>query len=393
MELEREPLDIDEFPPNLQKHVQEGAPEKMKMMAAQGMVPAPPAQQVQLLYQLHFDDDVAGEVVDALEEMPENVIVGVVEEDQPAGLLDWIAEVRDEPSVLEAIVLDGDTADETLCYLAETADGETCRIISNNEVRILGSPQIIQALYKNPEVGQATVDQLIELAQRNEVDLSQFPELSQAVKGVQADDDEGLDDDEFQQLLDEETQKAGVEEEKLKKLDEEDLTRAQRERLEKEVSEKIDFDDEEEDGDAEADQEEGTGRDDIRQKIREMNVGQKIRLATVGSREAIKQLVKDPNKLVHEAAIESPRIKLGDVKRLSSKKSLPEGVIEHIAQNRDWTSDYEVMTNLVHNPKAPLSEVSTFLKRMRRNDLKKVQRDRDVPHQVRRMAKRRLKQK
>ena len=386
MELERQPLPIDSFPPNLQNHITDEAPQKMKMMAAQGMVPAPPVQQVQVLYQLHFDDGLNDAVVDTLTGMPTNVLLQVVGDEQPAGLLDWLAGICDDPQILEAIVLNDSTADATLCKLAETTEGSIGEIIANNQVRVLRSPDIIQALYRNADVGMATVDKLIELALRNDVDLSPFPDLSQAVKGAQADDDEGLDESEYQALLDQESQKASGEEEKLDKLENENLTRSEREKLQEEVASTL-----EDDSEAEDEEEESRGRENVREKIRNMNVGQKIRLATVGSREAIKILVKDPNKLVHMAAIDSPRIKLGDVKRLSSKKSLPDGVIEYIAKNRNWTSDYEVMVNLVHNPKTPLSEVSSFLKRLRHNDLKKVQRDRNISHQVQRMAKRMIK--
>ncbi len=391
MEFEREPLAIDAFPPNLQNHIKEDAPQKLKMMAAQGMVPAPPAQQVPMLYQLHFDDGVADVVADSLKGMPANVLVPVVQQEQPPGLLDWIADCRDDREVLEAIVLNSNTADATLYHLAGSADADICRIIANNQVRVLGAPAIIEALYTNPDVGMATVDKLIDLAGRNDVDLSEFPQLSKAVKGARADDNEGLDDEEFRQVLGEEAQKAGTEKTKLDKLEDDSLTRSEREKLEEELAADLDLEEEEED--QEEEQKPGRGRENVGAKIRDMNVGQKIRLATVGSREAIKILIKDPNKLVHSAAIASPRIKLGDVKRLSSNKSLPDGVIKYIAKNRNWTSDYEVMVNLVHNPKAPLSEVTNFLKRMRHNDLKHVQRDRNISHQVRRMAKRLMKQR
>lgn len=376
MELERQPLPIDSFPPNLQQHVGDDAPEKMKMMAAQGMVPAPPEQQIQLLYQLHFDDGLGETVEDSLKGMPANVLSGAVGADQPAGLLDWIADIHDDPEVLEPLILNDATADATICRLAETAEGHLCEIISNNQVRVLRSPAIIAALYRNPEVGMATIDKLIDLARGNDVDLSEFAELHQATKAAEADEDDGIDDAEFEALLEQEASKRVEEREKLDKLEDDSLTRSEREKLEKELAEDPEEDDR-----------------PIRQKLRDMNVGQKIRLATCGSREAIKLLVKDNNKLVHEAAIASPRIKLGDVKRLSSKKSLPDGVIEYIAKNREWTSDYEVAVNLVNNPKTPLSEASSLMKHLRSNDLRKLTRNREVPHQVQRMAKRMMKRR
>ncbi|MFB6350324.1 MAG: hypothetical protein ABEK29_00835, partial [Bradymonadaceae bacterium] len=120
----------------------------------------------------------------------------------------------------------------------------------------------------------------------------------------------------------------------------------------------------------------------------DMSVPQKIRLATCGSRQAIKKLVQDPNKLVHMAAIESPRLKPPDAIRLASRKSVPEGVVSYIANNREWTQNYECVKNLVYNPKTPVSDSMDLLNRLRNNDLKKLQQSRDVPHQVTRAAKR-----
>ena len=41
--LTRKPLDVAaNFPPTLHNHMSEGAPPPLKMMAARGMVPAPP---------------------------------------------------------------------------------------------------------------------------------------------------------------------------------------------------------------------------------------------------------------------------------------------------------------------------------------------------------------
>ena len=379
MELERKPLPVDSFPPNLQMHVKDDAPKKMKMMAAQGMVPAPPAQQVQVLYQLHFDDQFSSAVADSLAGMPPNVLKPIIEDDQPESILDWMGEVLDEPSLVEAIVLNKNTSDATIYTLAATANGQLCELISNNQVRVLRSPAIIEALYKNRDARMATVDKLIDLAERNDVDLSPFPELMTAAEAAQADEEAGIDDSEFSELLNEESDKVKEENKILEKLEDDSLTRSERDKLEKQVVKES---------------EEDSGRSgNIRQKIAKMNIAQKIRLATVGSREALKILVRDPNKLIHMAAIQSPRIKLGDVKRLSSNKSLPDGVINYMAKKRDWTSDYEVLVNLTMNPKTPLSEVTGFLKHLRKRDLRKLSRNRNVSHQVSRMAKRMMKRR
>ena len=382
-EFEREPLEISEFSGKLQQHVDPDAPAKMKMMAAQGMVPAPPAETVPLLYQLHFDDadNVTAEVEAAIGEMPENVLVGVVDDLEHAGMLDWIAEHRgDSQTVVETLLRNRATDNRTIAELASDADQDICEVIATNEMRILDAPQIIEQLYQNPNARMATVDRLIELAQRNGVKLEGLPGVQRALKAgkaVDEPDDKEISDEEFEKFLEQEVAQAEREEEKLDRLQDDDLTRSEREKLREEFEEGI------EEG------EEGESRRAITAAdLQDMTVPQKIRLATVGSRQSIKKLVQDPNKLVHMAAIESPRLKAPDAIRLASRKSVPEGVVSYIANNREWTQTYECVKNLVHNPKTPVSDSMELLKRLRNNDLKQLQRSRDVPHQVTRAAKR-----
>jgi hypothetical protein len=381
--LDREPLDESEIPAQLRKHVQPDAPTKQKMMAARGMLPAPPEQMILVLYQLTFDDnrDVQKAVRESLKDMPPNVLAPAVGKTQHEGVLDWIGRVRsDEQEIGEAIATNRATHDETIAKLARHAGKNLADIIATNQVRILRTPRIIESLYQNPEVGSATIDSLLELAQREDVELKGLPGVQQALKsGQDIFKGKSDQDEEFEKLLKQEAQRAEKEDEKFAKLEDEDLTRSQREKLRDEL---------------EADAEEGAEDEDeevddnrpMRVKLQDMSVSEKIRLATVGSREAVKLLVSDTNKLVHMAAIQSPRIKPADIKKFASNRSLPDGVIEYIAGNRDWTQKYDVVKSLVLNPKTPLRDTLKFLKHLRADDLQKVSRSRDIPHQVSRSA-------
>ena len=380
--LDREPLDAGAIPAQLQKHVQPDAPTKMKMMAARGMLPAPPEQMILVLYQLSFDNnkDVQKAVRGALKDMPPNVLVPAVGKTQFEGVLDWIGRVRaDEDEIGEAVATNKATHDETIARLARNAGKNLADIIATNQVRILRTPKIIEALYQNPEVGSATIDRLLELAQREDVELKGLPGVQQALKsGQDIFKGGGGDNPEFEKLLKQEAKRAEKEDEKFARLEDEDLTRSQREKLRDELE-------------AEAEEgEDGAAAEEdnrpMRVKIQDMSISDKIRLATVGSREAVKLLVSDTNKLVHMAAIQSPRIKPADIKKFASNRALPDGVIEYIAGNRDWTQKYDVTKALVLNPKTPLRDTLKFLKHLRADDLRKVSRSRDIPHQVSRSA-------
>lgn len=376
--LERAPLDASDFPSNLQKHVEPEAPPPMKMMAARGMVPAPPDVTLRVLYQLSLDQDrgVRGEARAALEQMPEQVLLPPIQAQQPAPVLDWVAEVRQEPALLEAVVLHKGVDDRTVATVASQASAKLCDIIATNQVRVLRSPFIIEQLYVNPNARMATVDRLIELAQRNDISFDGLPGLQDALDSGQ---DLGLGqdtgEDDFAELLQQEQERAAEEERELKeRLErEESMTRRERENLRTKEARK--------------EEEEEEDNRPMFVKLQDMSVGKKIRLATVGSREAVNQLVKDSNRLVHMAAIQSPRLKYNDIKKLSANKSAADGVIRYIANNRDWTRHYEIMVNLVNNPKTPMSEALRFLKHLRTNDLRQLQRNRNVPRQIARQAK------
>jgi hypothetical protein len=387
-EFEREPLDMSAIPEKLQKHVQPDAPAKLKMMAARGMLPAPPEQMVKILYQLQFDSDskVTGAAHDAIADMPPNVLGPAIQNADHPGLLDWVGDVRrDSDDIGTIVVRNAATHDHTVARLAEHADAELADVIATNQVRILRTPRIIESLYKNVAVSSATIDNLIELAQRNEVELKGLPGLADALKsGQNLFGDKGVNEDSFSALLKEESQRVEEQEEKRRKLEEdgEKMTRSQREELRQEL-------DSGDDGAAskDGDEEPDAGRKSVHAELADLSIAQKIRLATVGTREKIKVLVRDQNKLVHMAAIKSPRVKPGDIAKFAGNKALPENVIEYIATNRDWTRNYDVVKNLVNNPKTPLKDTMKFLKHLRQNDLRDVQRSRDVPHQVSRAAK------
>jgi hypothetical protein len=379
---ERKPLEISSFPANLQNNVKPEAPPPLKMMAARGMVPAPPDQQLRVLYQLSFDEDaqVRMEAAKGLGSLPPNLLLAAIRGDQPAGVLDWIAEVRGrDADAVEAIIIHKNVDDLTVARAATDASTKLCDLISQNEVRVLRCVAILEQLYQNPNARMAMVDRLVDLAHRNGVSLSGLPGVQQALDEGLSEaseaSEQGIDEAAFASLLKDEFEKAIDEEladaereEKLK-----NMTRAERERFEEEESARADKQEEE--------------KSSLHGQISRMKLSQKIRLATVGSREAVGLLVRDANRLVHMAAINNPRIQYSDVKMYAANKSMPDGVIRFISQNREWTRHYDVTVSLVNNPKTPMDKALSFMNTMRTNDLRQLQTNRNVSQQIARQAK------
>lgn len=363
----RKPLDLSTFPAQLQMNLNPAAPPPLKMMAARGLAPAPPGFVVRVLYQLQFDADkmVAGEALKSLMDMPAPVLVPQLQMEQPSSVLDWIAQERaKDAAVVEAIILNQHTDDLTIAMIAGEADTRQCEAIANNQQRILRSPVILEELYKNANARMATIDKLLDLARRNNVVLKGLPGVQNALESK---DDLGLGQSD--EGVDELLLQMAQEDETAEEVDPyEGMTRAERERAEREEEEKLP---------------EGP----IHTQISKMNISQKIRLATVGNREAVMLLVREGNRLIHMAAIQSPRLQYSDIKKLAANKSVPDGVIRYIANNREWTKHYDIMVSLVNNPKTPLPDSMSFLNHLRTNDLRMLMRNRGVSHQISRQAK------
>jgi hypothetical protein len=214
---DRKPLELSSFPPNLLNNVKPDAPPPMKMMAARGMVPAPPDQQLRVLYQLSFDESqqVRQEANKGLAGLPTNLLLPALRGDQPAGVLDWVCEVRGrDGEVTEAILVHKNVDDLTVARVATDGSTKLCDLIGQNEVRVLRCVTILEQLYQNPNARMAMVDRLVDLAHRNGVSLQGLPGLQQALENGLAEEsavfeeEEGLDDGMFANLLKDEIEKS-----------------------------------------------------------------------------------------------------------------------------------------------------------------------------------------
>jgi hypothetical protein len=189
MALERSPLAPDELSAAAQKAVASGP---TKMMSARGLMPLTPADQAAVLYQLALDGDatIAQAARATAAGLPEKILVGVAGARYDARVLDFFAMLHvDKPAVLEAAILNGATADQTIAALASRAGAREIDVIAQNEVRLLRHPEIIGAMYLNPKARMSTVDRAVELAVRNQVrvpGVAAWDEVARALSGAPA---------------------------------------------------------------------------------------------------------------------------------------------------------------------------------------------------------------
>jgi hypothetical protein len=124
----------------------------------------------------------------------------------------------------------------------------------------------------------------------------------------------------------------------------------------------------------------------ILQRINHMSISQRIRLALTGNKTERLILIKDANRMVQLAVIESPKMADDEVLIHTRNLSLSGELISKIANNRDWTKNYTIILALVQNPKTPVSRAISFMKQLHSRDLKLLIQDRNINPVIRNLA-------
>jgi hypothetical protein len=127
------------------------------------------------------------------------------------------------------------------------------------------------------------------------------------------------------------------------------------------------------------------------QKIQTMSVSEKLDLARKASKEARSILIRDANKLVQLAVINSPKITESEIIAIASNRQVTEDVLKEIGMNREWLRNYQVRLALVNNPKTPLSIAMAQVSYLNQRDLSLLAKSKGVPRPVVIAAEGRLK--
>ena len=182
------PIPLDAVPEALRRFADPNGPTAARMMAARGMVPVKGGDLVLLLAQLTADADpgVSKSAGDTLAELPETVLLPACDQDlHPAVLHEVALRFSTHDEVLERLVQNHAVADGTIATISAHCPERITEIISVNQQRLLGAPQIIEALYKNRNTRMSTADRLIELAARRGVELTGIPMFEELKKAIQ----------------------------------------------------------------------------------------------------------------------------------------------------------------------------------------------------------------
>ncbi len=333
------------------------APEQIRQFAARNLLPLDALDQTRALLAVLEDLEVGETAHQTLRSMSPDLLAEYIRGGHPTRSdLDAISDACDDPLVLEQVIRNPEVSDATLGRLARTVSGGPQEALVVNQVRLLRNPELIDALFENPELTTDTRRRLLEIRE-------EFFEKGK--RKVAA--DEARDEDDVR--LAAEIAEAEAEEVKAKAI-----RAAGR-----------DF------GLADLETSLTTGA--AYRRIAIMTVSEKIKLAYSGGKEERRILMGDANKLVGSAVLKGRGLTVNEVESFCGMRHLDEDIFRKIAQNREWMRKPAIITALVKNPKVNLAVTLPLIKRLIERDLKAVMRDPNLPEGIRISARKILQER
>ena len=375
------PLELAALPANFQKHVDPKAPVPLRMMGAKALVPMGPKEMATALFMLTFDADenVRQTATKSAAGLPDRILsVALRDETVDAPVLDYYADVfgaKDE--YLEMLVLNACTSDATVQRITSRANERIVEIVAQNQLRMLRHADIVRALVNNPAARPSTVDNVCDFCVRSGLTLDDLPAFRAArrrILGGSAQDEELAKKAAAQQQMSELQAEKALEQMGATNPDAgEEAPVAPGSAEEKEQEQK---------------------KLSITQQIMKLGVAKKIEWANKkGNKEVRTILLRDPNKLVQLAVIQSPRITEGEIAKVALSRTAPQEVLQYIYNNRQLMKNYQIKLNLITNPKTPVGVSMRFLSGLRAAEVKAVAKNKNVPQGLATAAKKLLEKK
>jgi len=374
-------------------------PATLMQAAARGALSVSPAEMIEILVHIANHNKVFGQqarmTLAGWEE--KSSLEAAASPQTPPEVLDYlIAPENLRPPLLPALLENPAISDATLTSLAERASREVVEAMQAS-ARVQKSPAILHVLAENANAAEREATQLLEQASRAEhpapaveSDGPASPEEEAAVDAFLAEHAKELameGEKPFQPL-------GGIHEFELPSAD----TRMAAEESQAEeppaaaaiaavpaqaaaataprkahVHKKLH---------SNADAERGSAL----QKISKLDVKGRIQMAMKGSKEERSILIRDGTKLVALAVLESGKITDGEVEKFASQKNVLEAVLRQIPMKRRFAKNYNVIRNLVANPRTPLDVSLGLMKNILISDLRNLSSNKEVSETIRKLA-------
>jgi hypothetical protein len=132
---------------------------------------------------------------------------------------------------------------------------------------------------------------------------------------------------------------------------------------------------------------EGGKKKSLLLQIKELSVGHRLTLAKKGNKEVRMILIKDTNEMVALEVIGSPRITDGEILAIASMRDVSDKVLRHIANNRKYRQNRQIVLALLTNPRTPVGvSLGLGINNLTDRELADLSKNRNVPGAVSRAA-------
>jgi len=352
-------------------------PEPVRLAAARGVLPVGPEELLGILIFLQNDPDpdirrTAQETLSR--EFDNDLLKTVVESSStPVEVLEYFGtSAHTSSETIEILIQNKSTTDSTIASLAERVDAGLMGVILVNLMRILRSPFILEALERNPNLTPDLKRQLQEIREEFFEKRNTFIPIHRTRAENQALDQSR---ESFSDTSEGEGQTAmSIYSGEIREG--EDVAALTLESLSDDGIESWETEEEE--------------RLTAIQKIARMTVAERVQTALKGTREERVILIRDSNRIVSAAVLESPKLTESEVEAIALMKNVSEDVLRLIGARREFVKNYTVVHNLVKNPRAPIGTALTLLNRILTTDLKDLSKNKNISEVLRKTAHRQL---
>ena len=273
--------------------------------------------------------------------------------------------------ILESLIQNKATPDSTIALLAANVDASLMEVILINLMRLLRSPFVLESLERNPKQTPDIKRRLKEIREEFFEKRNNFIPIHRTKVEEQA-LSEALNAGESELA---ESTALVVFSEEIKEG--EDVTR-------------LTLDSLADDGFGSFENMEEEERLSTIQKIARMTVAERVQTALKGNREERVILIRDANRIVASAVLESPKLTDSEAEAIAVMKNVSEEVLRVLATRREFIKNYTIVHSLVKNPRAPIGTSLTLLNRILTNDLRGLSRNKNIPEVLRKAAQRQL---
>ena len=348
-------------------------PLAVRQSAARGVLPVGQEELLGILIFLQSDPDpqvrkTASETL--REEFNEDLIKRIVASDTtPVEVLEFFGRPPfHSRAVLEALIQNKITPDSTIALLADKVDADLMDIILINIMRLLRSPFILESLERNrlatPDITRRLGEIREEFFEKRNTFIPVHRTAAESREMAQMREDQEVDEESTALMVYSEEIKEG-----------EDVTALTHQSLA-------------DDGFEEFDSMGGQERLSTIQRIARMTVAERVQTALKGAREERVILIRDANRLVASAVLDSPKLTDSEVDAFSLMKNVSEEVLRVLGTKREFMKNYSVIHNLVKNSRTPIGTSLPLLNRILTTDLKALTRNKNIPEVLRKSAQR-----